>query len=99
MKKTHRSRRFSFPAKRRKKAWQIQEAKAKFSELIDVVQKEGMQTITKNGEEVAVLLSKDKFEEMREHKNDLVDFFKKAPFSDIDLQIERSKDLPREFEL
>lgn len=99
MKKTRRSRRISFPTKRRKKAWQIQEAKAKFSELIDVVQEEGLQRITKNGEEVAVVLSKDKFEEMREQKSDLIEFFKKAPFPDLDLKIERSKDLPREFEL
>lgn len=94
-----RSRRPTFSARKRKKAWQIQEAKAKFSELIDVVQEEGMQKITKNGEEVAIILSKNQFDELFEDKHSLIDFFKKAPYPEIDLKIERSRDLPREIEL
>ena len=36
--------------------WQLQEAKAKFSELVDRAEKEGAQVITRRGVETAVVL-------------------------------------------
>ena len=36
--------------------WQLQEAKAKFSELVDKAEKEGAQVITRRGIETAVLV-------------------------------------------
>lgn len=41
-----------------KNVWQIQEAKAKFSQLVEDANIKGYQTITKQGEPVAVILSK-----------------------------------------
>ncbi|MGO4124882.1 type II toxin-antitoxin system Phd/YefM family antitoxin [Inquilinus sp. YAF38] len=37
--------------------WQVQEAKARFSELVERARTEGPQTITRHGRERAVLLS------------------------------------------
>lgn len=79
--------------------WQIQEAKAKFSQLIEEVGKNGFQTITKQGEPVAVILSKEEFDQMIKPKTSLYNFFKNAPCQDVELDIERSKDIPREFDL
>jgi antitoxin Phd len=36
--------------------WQLQEAKAKFSELVDKAEKEGAQVITRRGIETAVII-------------------------------------------
>lgn len=36
--------------------WQLQEAKAKFSELVDKAEKEGAQVITRRGVETVVIL-------------------------------------------
>lgn len=36
--------------------WQVQEAKQRFSEVLRAVETEGPQTITRHGEEVAVIL-------------------------------------------
>jgi len=36
--------------------WQVQEAKQRFSEVLRAVEKDGPQTITKHGEEVAVVI-------------------------------------------
>ena len=36
--------------------WQLQEAKAKFSELVDKAEKEGAQVITRRGVETAVVI-------------------------------------------
>jgi antitoxin Phd len=38
------------------KHWQVQDAKARFSEMLDLCLKEGPQIITKRGEEAAVLV-------------------------------------------
>jgi antitoxin Phd len=41
------------------KHWQVQDAKARFSEMLDLCLKEGPQVITKRGEEAAVLVPMD----------------------------------------
>lgn len=38
-------------------AWQVQDAKARFSELLDAALKHGPQTVTKRGIETAVLVA------------------------------------------
>lgn len=79
--------------------WQIQEAKAKFSQLVEDANIKGCQTITKQGEPVAVILSQKEYIKITRSKSSLLNFFKAAPCQDIDLNIERSKDFPREYDL
>ena len=38
-------------------SWQVQEAKQRFSEVLRAVEKDGPQTITRHGEEVAVVIN------------------------------------------
>lgn len=85
--------------KRRHKVWQLQEAKARFSELINEVKEDGYHTITKNGHPVAVVMSKEEFEKLQTPKNTLVDFFYNAPLPDLDLDLERDRDLGRDIDL
>ncbi|GGR18277.1 type II toxin-antitoxin system Phd/YefM family antitoxin [Deinococcus ruber] len=40
-----------------KEAWQLQDAKAHFSELVEAALKEGPQTVTRRGENAVVVLS------------------------------------------
>lgn len=79
--------------------WQIQEAKAKFSQLVKDANEHGFQTITKQGEPIAVIISKKEFDEITKPKTSLLDFFKAAPCQDIELDLNRSKDISREIEL
>ena len=88
-----------FKEKRTKNIWQIQEAKAKFSQVVEEATKRGYQLITKKGEFVAVILSKKEFDKMTKPETTLLDFFKSSPFPEIELDIKRSKDLPREIDL
>jgi len=44
--------------------WQLQEAKAKFSELVDKAEKEGAQVITRRGIETAVILPFDEWKRL-----------------------------------
>lgn len=79
--------------------WQLQEAKAKFSEVVENASNEGHQIVTKNGQPVVVIISKQEFDKMTQPKDSLLNFFQSAPYPEIDLKIERSKDLPRDIEL
>ena len=47
------------------KVWQVQEAKAKFSEFLETSREEGPQIVTKRGVAEAVLVSIDKWEQMK----------------------------------
>ena len=86
-------------SKKNNNIWQIQEAKAQFSQLVEDANKKGYQTITKQGEPVAVIVSKKEFDKMNRPKTSLLNFFKEAPFPEVELDMKRSKDLPREIDL
>lgn len=45
--------------------WQVQEAKARFSEMLETALTEGPQTVTKRGEEVAVLVSAEEWRDLQ----------------------------------
>ena len=49
-------------------AWQLQEAKAKFSELVQKAIDEGPQTVTRRGKEAVVVLSAKSYELMRKRQ-------------------------------
>ncbi len=69
--------------------WQIQEAKNKFSELIDKTLSEGPQTVTKHGTEVAVVMPIDQFRKLTAPKERLGDFLLNSPLRSSELVIER----------
>lgn len=48
------------------KEWQVQEAKAKFSELLEASRTAGPQTVTRRGVKAAVLVSIEEWERMEQ---------------------------------
>jgi prevent-host-death family protein len=78
-------------------AWQLQEAKAKFSELVQKAIDEGPQTVTRHGKDAVVVLSAEQFELMKKRQIDLKDLLRSAPWHE--LEIERDKSPPREIDL
>ena len=79
------------PKTKHRGSWQIQEAKARFSELIETVLEKGIQKITKSGQEIAVILSLEEFKRYTESKESLLEFFKDSPCQEVDLEIRRNK--------
>jgi antitoxin Phd len=79
--------------------WQTQEAKANFSQLVKAVLEQGDQFITYRGELIAVVISKERYDELTRPVTSLIDFFKNSPLQDVDLEIERKPDLPRDISL
>lgn len=78
--------------------WQLQDAKNKFSEVIDKACRLGPQCITRRGVETAVVLSVHEYKKLVTPKTNLVDFFHQSPLYGIELDLERDKTCAREFE-
>lgn len=71
------------------RAWQLQEAKNKFSEVVEEALKNGPQVITKRGVETAIVLSYADYRKMLLHQQKLSDFFRESPLVGADLDLTR----------
>ncbi len=78
--------------------WQLQEAKAKLSQLVNMAEHEP-QIISRHGVEKTVVLSLEKYKELQGKKENFVDFMRKSPLYGLDLEFERDKSPAREIEL
>jgi antitoxin Phd len=78
-------------------SWQLQDAKARFSELVQKALDEGPQTITRRGKDSVVLVSGDEYRRLKRKGTDLVSFLRSAP--PVELDIDRSADAGRNFDL
>src|ERR1700722_18372987 len=78
-----------------RKKWQLQTAKARFSELFRRARTEGPQLITRQGKEGVVMIPVEQFEQLtgkaRQPKS-LVQFFRESPLVGVRLDLERDKD-------
>lgn len=79
--------------------WQLQDAKAKLSELVKLAQRDGPQAITVHGKLAAVVVSGDEFERLAGHKLSFVEYMQRSPLVGIDLHLRRSRSLPRKTRL
>ena len=66
------------------------------SEVIEKALDSGPQIVTRRGKETAVILSFREYKNLKQPKVDLVGFFNRSPLKGLNLDLERSKDLPRE---
>ena len=83
----------------RKNTWQIQQAKQSLSEVIRHASNEGPQLLTHHGEAAAWIISAKDYEKLLRQRENIVDFFQRSPHTEIELKIERRKDLPRKIDL
>jgi antitoxin Phd len=82
--------------------WQLQTAKAKFSELFRLARTEGPQRITRQGKEGVVMISDEQYNRLtvKSHQpKSIVQFFRESPLADVDLDLVRDKETARDIEL
>jgi antitoxin Phd len=77
--------------------WQVQQAKARFSELLDRTLKEGPQTVTRHGKAVAVMVPVEEYHRLRNRGKSLKALLAAAPLEGI--EIVRSRDTGRTIKL
>lgn len=83
------------------KAWQVQEAKQRFSELVQRALDEGPQLVTRHGKSAVVVISAHEYEHLTGtgSGSDFKTFLSSAPdLSVLDLD-ELRRDMPREVDL
>ena len=77
-----------------KKAWN--NAKYRFSELVNNALKNGPQMVTRHGAESVVIVSVEEFRWFSRPKTDLVTLLKQSPLYDLQIDLSRNKDRPRQ---
>ena len=82
-------------------SWQMQDAKARLSEVVKRAEQDGPQDITLHGRSVAVVLSRERFDQLSGQAASVVDFMQASPLAglDDDLVFERDQGLTRELDL
>ncbi|MCB0003095.1 MAG: type II toxin-antitoxin system Phd/YefM family antitoxin [Anaerolineae bacterium] len=76
--------------------WQLQEAKNKFSQVVDEALAHGPQVVTRHGVETVVIISYDEFRKRRVSQQTLSQFFRESPLADSEIDLERDKSMSRE---
>ena len=82
--------------------WQLQTAKAQFSEVFRRARSEGPQYVTRQGKEAVVIVPAEEFERLtaRTHQpSSLVKFFAESPMAGAGLNLDRKPDYGRKVEL
>lgn len=75
--------------------WQVQEAKARFSEVIKKAQKEGPQQITVHGEPAAVVIGAEEYKRLKRARPSFVEFMRRSPLYGVDLELKREQTATR----
>jgi len=79
------------------KIWQLQEAKARFSELVRNAKRNGVQAVTVRGEVEVYVLSKREYERLQPSSGEtLAQFMRKSPLYGIDLDFQRDRSMTRD---
>lgn len=80
--------------------WQMQTAKARFSDVVRSAKSDGPQDITVHGKSVAVVLSRDLFDQLSGNSQSLVELMQRSPLCGLDdLTFERDQSLTRDIKL
>ncbi|WP_322793296.1 type II toxin-antitoxin system Phd/YefM family antitoxin [Bellilinea sp.] len=79
--------------------WQLQDAKSRFSELVERTLRNGAQIVTRRGKKVVVMLSYEEYRRLTAPQRNLAQFLLQSPLAGAELNIERDQSLPREVDL
>ncbi len=79
--------------------WQLQEAKSRFSQLVEDAMNKEPQIVTKHGDKAVVVLSFEEYTKITRPKTDLVKFLRESPLAGVALETTRNKDIPRDIKL
>ena len=79
--------------------WQLQDAKSKFSEMVEKTIREGTQIVTKRGKKTVVVMPYDEYEKLIHPGSSLADFLLSYPFGGSEIPLDRDKSVGRDVEI
>ena len=90
------------PKKAKIKGWQVQTAKAQFSEVFRRARTEGPQRITRQGKDGVVMIAEEQYDRLvgrSAQPSRLVQFFRESPLAGVDLDLNRDHSPARDLDL
>ena len=75
--------------------WQLQDAKARFSQVVKSAVSDGPQEITVHGRPAAVVLSADEYTRLTGAKPSFIEFIRQSPMFSARLAVKRDKSRTR----
>ena len=81
--------------------WQLQEAKARFSELFRLARTRGPQRVTRHGKEAVVVIPAEEYDRLNTRTRtpkSLAEFFAKSPLASAGIDLTREPDYGREID-
>lgn len=82
-----------------KRQWQLQDAKNRFSELVERAVREGPQTVTRRGEPVVMVVSFGDYRKRTRPRKSVAELLRACPVAAEELDLTRAGDLAREVDL
>ncbi len=81
--------------------WQLEDAKARFSEVFRLARARGPQRITNHGKEAVMVVPAEEFERLsgRGRQGGLVEFFAKSPLAGSGIKLDRATEYGRPVDL
>ncbi len=79
--------------------WSLQDAKNKFSEVVDRSQTEGPQRVQRHGKDAVYVVSCEDWYRIQGKELSLAEFFLASPLGGAELDVERDRSLLRPVEL
>jgi len=78
------------------KTWALQDAKNRFSEVVNRAMEDGPQLVTRHGREVVVVVSAAEYRKMTQPAESLLEFMQRSPlYGAEDIEFVRDKSLTR----
>lgn len=82
-----------------KDQWPLQDAKNRFSEVVERALRDGPQVVTRRGKEAVVIVSAEEYRKSRAPSETLFEFLRKSPLRGVRLDLRRSRDTGRRIDL
>lgn len=79
--------------------WQLQEAKSRFSEVVERAIKEGAQTVTKHGRPAVMIVSAEEYQRSQAPRKSLIAALRQCPEDLTKLVGKRSRETARRIKL
>jgi prevent-host-death family protein len=81
-----------------KDMWQLQDAKSRFSELVDRTISDGPQVVTRRGRKAVVVVPYEEYQRLTQKPMRLSEFLRSSPLAGTDIDFSRDQDLPRDID-
>lgn len=81
------------------RAWQLQDAKARLSEVVKEASLHGPQEITLHGKPAVVVISKEQYNKLLKSKTNFITFINNSPLKGSGIDLQRNSSLTRKIDL